>query len=415
MISPSLRARFPFLVDSGYATLTAGSAALLLVLLTIAGRFLSADDYGRFSYAVALTTIVETIMDLGLSQVTVRSVARDKGSADRLFPQVLGLKIMWVAIGLALLGVVTPILRTDPVVIKLCYALGLSSAVRSYLLTARGLLQGLQRFDLEAIVVVSDRVLLLVAGSAALSAGYGLFGLAAAFVGSRLLMLCAVQILLRRVVTTVRPAFDRAIWRDVQSAALPLGFFMIALNTYTYIDTVILGLMRTDAEVGWYAASYRVYEGLTYAPSILAAVLTPRLSYLFSHDRAAHRALLTRALLASLALGVLLGGGAVLAARPIITLLFGAPYAAAALPLQILAGGALFVFATWILHAAAISTNLDRRLLLTTIAGLGANVILNIALIPAYGINGAAWATVLAEALTVVLLLVQLERRLRHP
>jgi len=49
----------------------------------------------------------------------------------------------------------------------------LSSAVRSYLLTARGLLQGLQRFDLEALAVVSDRVLLLVTGVAALWAGYG--------------------------------------------------------------------------------------------------------------------------------------------------------------------------------------------------------------------------------------------------
>jgi O-antigen/teichoic acid export membrane protein len=52
-------------------------------------------------------------------------------------------------------------------------------------------------------------------------------------------------------------------------------------------------------------------------------------------------------------------------------------------------------------------------LLVTTAVGLGANVALNIALIPRYGINGAAAATVLAEALTVVLLLVQLERRLR--
>ena len=43
-------------------------------------------------------------MDLGLGQVTVRSVARDQTSADRLFPQVLGLKLVWVAIGLALLG-----------------------------------------------------------------------------------------------------------------------------------------------------------------------------------------------------------------------------------------------------------------------------------------------------------------------
>src|SRR5436305_9698867 len=105
-------------------------------------------------------------MDLGLSQVTVRSVARDRASADRLFPHVLGLKIMWVGIGLTLLGIITPILRSDPVVIKLCYALGLSSAVRSYLLTARGLLQGLQRFDLEALAVVSDRVLLLITGAA---------------------------------------------------------------------------------------------------------------------------------------------------------------------------------------------------------------------------------------------------------
>jgi O-antigen/teichoic acid export membrane protein len=410
----ALRARFPFLVDSGYATLTAGSAALLLVLLTIAGRFLSVADYGRFQYALALTTIVETLMDLGLSQVTVRAVARDKASAVLLFPHVLGLKIVWVAIGLALLGVVTPILRTDPVVIKLCYALGVSSGVRSYLLTARGLLQGLRRFDLEALAVVSDRVVLLVAGSAALWAGYGLFGLAAAFVGSRLVMLGAVQILLRRVVTNVWPAFDRLMWRDIQSTALPLGLFMIALNTYTYIDTVILGLMRSDTEVGWYGASYRVYEGLTYAPSILFAVLTPRLSHLFSQDRSAYRRLFRRSLAASVALGVVMGGGAALAAKPIITTLFGSGYVAAALPLQILSGGALFVFGSWILYAAALSTNLDRRLLLTTAIGLSVNVVLNIVLIPRYGISGAAWATVTAEALTVVLLLVQVERRLRQ-
>jgi PST family polysaccharide transporter len=64
------------------------------------------------------------------------------------------------------------------------------------------------------------------------------------------------------------------------------------------------------------------------------------------------------------------------------------------------------VFATWILHAAAISINLDRRLLATTSIGLAANVVLNIALIPAWGIQGAAWATVIAEAATVTLLMI---------
>jgi O-antigen/teichoic acid export membrane protein len=409
----ALRRRFPFLVNSGYATITAASAGLLLILLTIAGRFLSVDDYGRFNYALALTTIIETIMDIGLGPVTVRAVARDTAAADRLFRHVLGLKLVWVAIGLGLLAVVAPVLRSDPRVVHLCYLMGLSSAVRSYLLTARGLLQGLDRFDLEAVVVVADRLLLLASGGAALWAGYGLFGLAVSFVGSRVVMLFAVMLLLRRVVGSVVPRFDRAAWRDLQTAALPLGFFMIALNLYTYIDTVILGVIGTNVETGLYGASYRVYEGLTYAPSILAAVLSPRLSYLFVHDRPAHRHLLARGLLGSVLLGIVLGGIAVLAARPILVTLFGAAYAPAVQPLQILASGALFVFGTWILHAAAVSTNLDRRLLLTTVVGLSANVIFNLVFIPRWGISGAAAATVIAEAITVVLLWIQVQRRLR--
>ena len=138
-------------------------------------------------------------MDLGLGQVTVRSVARDRASADRLFPQVLGVKLVWVAIGLALLAVLAPALRADPIVVRLCYALGISSAVRSYLLTARGLLQGLQRFDLEALaVVVRPRAAARRRRRGALGRATGCSGLAAAFVGSRLLMLGAMQLLLRQ-------------------------------------------------------------------------------------------------------------------------------------------------------------------------------------------------------------------------
>jgi O-antigen/teichoic acid export membrane protein len=410
----NIRNRFPFLVNSGFASVTAGSAVLLLVLLMVAGRFLDAADYGRFSFALALTTIIETIMDVGLSQVTARAVARRKETAAQLFRHALGLKLVWVAGALLLLVVITPILRSDPVVIRLCYLLGISAAVRSYLLTARGLFQGLDRFDLEAAAVVTDRLLLLILGAAALWAGYGLTGLALAFVGARLLMLFVVGALLRPAVGAVRPEFDRVAWRGLQSSALPLGFFMLALNMYTYIDTVILGIMRSNAETGWYSAAYRVYEGLTYAPSVLAAVLTPKLSFLFVHDRSGHGGLLTRGLAASAALGVVLGGITIWTAAPLVRIVFGESYAPAAAPLRILAGGSLLVFSTWILHAAAISINLDRRLFVTTTIGLSVNVALNVLFIPRWGIDGAAWATVLAEAVTVALLGAQVRQRLRR-
>ena len=84
-----MRARFPVLANTGYATLTAGSAVLLLLLLMVAAHFLSADDYGRFSWAFALTTIIETVMDAGLGQLSVRETGRDKEWAGGAFRHVV--------------------------------------------------------------------------------------------------------------------------------------------------------------------------------------------------------------------------------------------------------------------------------------------------------------------------------------
>jgi O-antigen/teichoic acid export membrane protein len=410
-----LKRRFPFLVNSTYATASAGSNVLLLALLIIAGRSLGAEDYGRFQWALALTTIIEMLMDSGLGPVTIREVARDREGADRLFRNVLGLKLAWVAVGLLVLAIAAPLLRPDPLVVRLCYLMGFSSALRSYLLTTRGLLQGLDRFDLEALLVIADRVLLLALGAGALMAGYGIYGLAAAFVLSRASLLIAVLTLVRTHLGPIAPRIDRRAWGALQSAALPLGLWLITLTAYNYIDTVILGVMRSDAEVGWYGASYKLYEGLTYAPGVLSAVVTPRLASLFVSDRKAHETLFRRTLLGSAALGIVFGVILWLASGWLLPLLFGAEYAPGVPPLKILAAGAVFVFVTWILHAAAISVNLDRRLLLTTVVGLFANVAANIVFIPRWGISGAAWATVVAEAITAVVLFIQVRQRLADP
>ena len=198
----------------------------------------------------------------------------------------------------------------------------------------------------------------------------------------------------------------------MQTAALPLGFFLITLTLYTYIDTVILFIMRTEAETGWYAASYRVYEGLMYAPSAFATVLTPRFSQLAVGNPKGLRTLFHRSLLGSALSALVISAAAVWLARPMMMLFYGAAYEPAVAPLQVLAGGCLFVFCTWILHSAAISLHLDRRLVGTTAIGLIANIVLNVLFIPRYGITGSAWATVIAEALTVTLLFTQVQRRL---
>jgi O-antigen/teichoic acid export membrane protein len=155
--------RLSFLKSSGYATITAGSAVMLVALTMIAGRWMPASEYGKFSFAIALATIVETLMDIGLGPVTVRTVARDGEGAGRLFRHVLGLKIAWSALGLVALLIAAANMSQEPTD-PACYLMGVSSVIRLHALSARGPLQGSTDRS-EAVTVIADRGLLLVLGT----------------------------------------------------------------------------------------------------------------------------------------------------------------------------------------------------------------------------------------------------------
>jgi O-antigen/teichoic acid export membrane protein len=394
--------------NMAYASVSAASAALLLVLFIVAGRTLGDVEFGKFSFALALGTIFETLMDFGLHQVTIRAVARDRSQATALLQHTLGIKLVWTMGALVALITTATILRSEWDVRLACYLLGGSLVLRSYMLTIRGVLQGLERFGWDSAVVVADRAILLVMGVAVLMAGGGLRGLAIAFVAARGLALALSAWMTHEHLGGLGLRFDRAIWRELQTTALPLGFFLVVLNLYSYVDGVMLGVMRGDVETGFYTAAYRVYEGMSYAPSVIAAVLSPRLSALFVNDRAHHRRLALAGVAGSLALAGLIGAVAYQLATPLMTWLFTEDFAPAAAPFRILCLGLGFVFTIWVLHAIAISVNRERLLLTTGIIGLVVNVALNLYLIPHQGASGAALATVAGEGISLVVLVIGL-------
>jgi len=390
--------------NMAFASVSAASAALLLVLFIIAGRTLGDVEFGKFSFALALGTIFETLMDFGLHQVTIRAVARDRTQATELLHHTLGIKLIWGGVALVALMAAATILLPEWDVRIACYLLGGSLVLRSYMLTIRGVLQGLERFGWDSVVVAADRAILLTVGAVALLAGTGLRGLAIAFVVARATALALAAWLTQAQLGGVGIRFNRAIWRELQTTALPLGFFLVVLNLYSYVDGVMLGVMRGNVETGLYAAAYRTYEGMSYLPSIIASVLTPRLSELFVRDRRAHRSVSLRGLGGSVGLALLVGGVAYVLATPLLTWLFSDQFAPAASPFRILCLGLPLVFAIWVLHAITISVNREGLLVKTAIVGLAVNVSLNLYVIPRMGADGAALATVVGELVSMTML-----------
>ena len=391
--------------NMAYASVSAASAALLLLLFIIAGRTLGDVEFGKFSFALALGTIFETLMDFGLHQVTIRAVARDRTQATELLHHTLGIKLIWGGVALVALMAAATILRPEWDVRIACYLLGGSLVLRSYMLTIRGVLQGLERFGWDSVVVAADRAILLTFGAIALVAGTGLRGLAIAFVLARATALALAAWLTQAQLGGVGLRFDRAIWRQLQTTALPLGFFLVVLNLYSYVDGVMLGVMRGNVETGLYAAAYRTYEGMSYLPSIIASVLTPRLSELFVSNRRAHRSVALRGLTGSVGLALFVGGAAYVLATPLLTWLFSDQFAPAASPFRILCLGLPLVFAIWVLHAITISVNRETLLVKTAVVGLAVNVSLNLYVIPRMGADGAAFATVVGELVSMTMLI----------
>jgi O-antigen/teichoic acid export membrane protein len=399
----------------GYSTVSAGSAVLLLALSVLISRQLGEQAWGDFSFALALSMIGEALMDFGVHQVTIRSIAREPGRARELFQNSLALKILPGVAMFVALTVVAVWLHPERE-LRIASALMVGSAIfRSYLLTVRGVLQGLERFANDTLIVVGDRILVLVFSVIAVWFGAGLIGVAAAFLIARAVAVVGALVIARQHVGSLRPAFDRAIWTDLRQRALPLGAFLTVLNLYSYIDTLILRSLTDAAETGIYNWAYKAYEGLTYAPAIISAVVTPRLSHLWSSDRTGHARLVRNSLAASGGLAMAATAATWVLAPIVLPLIFGSEAVAAVLALRILALGLIFVFGLWILQAIAISIVEERWLLRTTVIGCIVNVGLNFYLIPRYGRNGAAAATVLSECLSMGILATALRQAIWPP
>ena len=93
-----------------FASISAGSAILMAFVFFLAARVLGSDAFGIFSYAIALATIGEALMDMGVHQLTIREVARTPEARFALFRQQLGLKSMTGAVMLIVVLAVSAII-----------------------------------------------------------------------------------------------------------------------------------------------------------------------------------------------------------------------------------------------------------------------------------------------------------------
>jgi len=389
-----------------YSAITSFTSFFLLVLLILAGRYLGDANYGIFTFSLAFVFVVEIFTDFGLSELSQRSITRDKDLASKYLGNLLVWKLIVSTVVFAVLVLAINLLKSSPETRFTVYLLGFANILRSFKSSCRALFRAFERFDLDCLTMYIERSALLVVGIIVIIMGGGLVSFALVFVGVRVFDLALTFGILNWKIVKIVPKFNFTFLKKLQIEALPFGLFFVIITLYAYIDTVMLSLIRmniiqdvvkVNAEVGWYNAAYKIYEGLTVFPFIICAVIYPRLSQLFVTNKKAHSLLSSRVAKYMFIISFPIVICGIIISKDIINITFGEKFQNSVDALQILLVGIVFVFQIRLFHIILNSVDKQKVVMYIGFVGLIVNVLLNFLLIPRYGFRGAAATTVMSE------------------
>lgn len=404
--APSLRGSLArkalgsIMLKLAYTLLSFGVAVVLARVLGPAG-------YGVYAFVFALVTLLAVPAKFGLPNLVVRETAKHIANGEWGLVQGVW---RWAGsitgvIALALAVLAGGVLWfwgeqfSTAHVMTLAWGLALVPLVALGDLRGaalRGLDKVLQGQFPEMILRPSLFLILLLATtlvlpmgelSAATAMALQVAAAAAAFaIGAWLLWRTTPQ-----SVSDASPRYERRRWL---ASTLPLAFTsgMQLINQYT--DIIMLGLFVSAAEVGVYRVAAQVSLLVSFGLSAINMVVAPRFARLYANsDMAKLQRLVTVSARAILLCSLPVVAIVIFFGKPLLTLIFGAEFTPAYVPLAILVLGQLVNSAMGSVAFLLNMTGHERDTARGAAIAACGNVMLNLLLIPLFGTAGAAIAT----------------------
>ncbi len=394
----------------------ASSDVLARVLFFLAAAFLtrhlSQAAFGRWSLAFSVSMFAVLIAHLGSEVIGVRELASRPDRGPRIFREILILKVVLgglAAIGLMAASRVLPVAAETGLLIRV---LGL--LVLAQLLTVSWVYQGIERMGLVGGMTIVRSAAYLVGVLFLVPDDASLVRLPWIYSGAFLAAALIPWAFLPRSILLGpgRPTAGGVAALARQS--LPVGLSFLMVMVLYHMGTVVLGMWRTEAEVGLYGAAFRtvwVFVGLSAA---YHDALFPVISRLVSSPRELERVQSLSARLV-FAVAVPLAAGGALVAEPLLGLLFGASYARAGVIFAVLLASASLILINNVYARVLLA---DRRMLVyLKIVVLQAACFtgLCLLLVPRHGAVGAAASVVAGEAVGFALYPFAAARVVRTP
>lgn len=380
--------------------LSYGSGEFLLRLFSVTTVILLGHLYGVvmlgvYGLAMSLAAYLVPLIDFGLRYIGARLIARFPGSASDIVRHVQRRRLLMAGLLLPLVAVYAALTRL-PFEFKLFV----------FLFSAIGVLYSLS-LDWAAW---GREQLLLVGLVKSVVPGCVLLGLLTALATAHLLTWLVVGNLVgyslqglvfwiwwrhhRRQISASEPLAVEAVEAMSWRRSGIMGLALLGNMAFNTSDMLILGALSSPQQVGLYSASYRILNQVLITYYLLTVVLYPQ----FARQNYAQRLrmLRPRIFLLLFASGTLVCIPVILFRRPMLSIIFGHPFVAAAPLLLLLAFCLPLDFLVSYISNAYFAWGMERAVLRCAAIAAFVNILLNLATIARYGAIAAAVNTLIS-------------------
>ena len=368
----------------------------LLVGIYVA-RYLGPEQFGVYSYAAAFVVLFGAIARMGLDGIVVRDLVNHSEERDVYLGTAFWLKLIGALLTLGLLAIAVQFTSNDATTNLYIFIIASGLVFQSFEVVD-------SYFQSKALSkYVSIAKLIQLALSSVLKL-YFVFIQADLFWFVLVSLVDQISLALslafaywRQKIGSFFGCFDLGTAKAMFRNCWPLILSGIAITIYIRIDQIMIKEMLGEREVGLYSAAVKLSEAWYFVPVIITSSLFPAIvnAKKISQELYHQRLQWLCTLMAWLAIAVALP--MTFLADPVVSLLYGQHYREAGSVLMIHIWGAVFVFLGVSSGVFLTVENYTKKSFYRTALGAISNVLFNFALIPRYGINGAAMATVLSQ------------------
>lgn len=369
----------------------------------VIARALGPEDLGKYYFAISFTTIFAIFIDIGLTNVITREVAKTPEKAQKFLGSVLAVKIPLAIISFLAMALFINFLGYPELTKQLVYISSISMILDSFTLTFYAISRGFHNLSFESIGSIIFQLVILISGLFVLRENLGLIWLIGTLaLASVFNFLYSVIILFKKWKVKIIFEYDKIFIKSLIAITIPFSIYAIFQRLYTYLDTVFLSVLAGDKYVGIYQVPFKIIFALQFLPMAFTASLYPALSSYWQNNKDQLAITFERAMNYLIIISLPIAFGIIILADKIV-LLFKSGYSEAILPLQITMVSLIFIFLNFAVGSLLNACDKQKINTINMAVVLTASIILNVVLITNFKAIGASITVLITNLLMFIL------------